>query len=313
MPQNIKVLISSMLKAVITGIVLATLFLFIHNSLPEYIYKIKSIIVKNPSFLPRSSQILVYSYDDGREVIRNAKDSISNTGEIKISASAYVVMDMDRKTIVLEKNADKLLPLASVTKLITAIIAKKLFDENDYLEISKSAIDTYGNEAKFREGESFGVKELLYPLLMVSSNDAAEVLARQYGRAKFIKEMNNWVSSIGAYRTYFKDPSGLSPQNVSTARDLSIVTKWILENDPEIFEITLLKSKTIRTHTWINPTHFLNLESYAGGKNGYTPEAHRTGISLFKLGKQKRLFAVTLLGSDARDDDILDLLDEAVR
>jgi len=186
-------------------------------------------------------------------------------------------------------------------------------DKNDSVVVTRQALGTYGNEARLREGEKFKVDELIYPLLMVSSNDAAEILAQAYGRKNFIKEMNSWVNEIGAYRTYFIDPSGLSAQNISTARDISIIAQWIWENEPELFDITLQKAKTIRTHTWINPTHFLNLTSYIGGKNGYTPEANRTSVSLFKLGRYKKIYAVILLASEARDSDILDLLEEAVR
>lgn len=269
----------------------------------------------DPSFVSKFSRVMLYSADDGREMIESAKNSIPTAGKVKVTAPAYVVIDFDRDAVVLEKDADKLMPIASVTKLVTAVVAQKLLDEDAYVTLDKKMLETYGNEAKLREGEKMKVKELLYPLLMVSSNDSSEALAQSYsgGRARFLKEMNSWVNSIGAYRTYFADPSGLSPQNVSTARDLSIITKWILKNEPDLLDITLLKSKTIRTHTWVNPTHFLNLASYAGGKNGYTPEADRTAVSLFKLGKQKRLYGVMLLGSAARDGDILDLLDEAVR
>mgnify|MGYP001569422809 CR=1 FL=1 len=268
---------------------------------------------QDPSFVSRFSRVFIYSADDGRDVIESAKNSLPSTGKAKVTSPAYVVMDMDRNAIVLEKNADKLLPIASVTKLVTAVIAKRLLDENDFITVTKEALATYGNEARLREGEKLRVSELLYPLLMVSSNDTSEVLARAHGRKDFLKEMNSWASSIGAYRTYFADPSGLSSQNVSTARDLSIITQWILKNEPEIFKLTLEKAKTVRTHTWTNPTHFLNLNSYIGGKNGYTPEADRTSVALFELGKQKRLYGVMLLSSAARDSDILDLLEEAVR
>lgn len=270
---------------------------------------------QDPTFVSRFSRVFIYSADDNREIIESAKNSINSTINKKVTALSYVVMDMDRDVLVLEKEADKLLPIASITKLVTAVVAKKLMNDYEFLTVTKPALSTYGNEARLREGEKLRVSELMYPLLMVSSNDTSEVLARGYigGRKKFIAEMNNWVESIGAYRTSFTDPSGLSPRNVSTSKDLSIIVKWILENEPEIFEISKQKAKTIRTHTWTNPTHFLNLASYIGGKNGYIPEADRTSVSLFELGKQKRTYAVILLGSSSRDNDILDLLDEAVR
>jgi D-alanyl-D-alanine carboxypeptidase len=90
--------------------------------------------------------------------------------------------------------------------------------------------------------------------------------------------------------------------------------KWIIEHKPEIINITLLKSKEIKIHTWTNPTHLLNLSAYIGGKNGYTVEANRTSISLFSLGRDKKqIIAVIVLGSSRRDSDVLDLLEEAIR
>lgn len=327
-------LASSMLKACILGAIIATVCIFVIrgfsndvvrditiSSLQSQEANLVSDISRleeadqDPSFISRFSRVFIYSADDGKEVIESAKNSLPKKANSKVSAEAYVVLDVDRNAIVLEKNYDKSLPIASVTKLVTAVVARKLIDQNDTVTINSKILNTYGNEAKLREGEKFKVSELMYPLLMVSSNDSAEAIANSYfrGRQQFLREMNSWVNEIGAYQTYFADPSGLSAKNTSTAKDLSIIVSWIIKNEPEIFNITLLKSKTIRIHTWTNPTHFLNLTSYAGGKNGYTPEANRTSVALFKLGKNNRLYAVILLGSKARDSDMLDLLEEAIK
>jgi D-alanyl-D-alanine carboxypeptidase len=252
---------------------------------------------------------------NGREVIQSAKESISSSNRKDvISASSYIVTSLDTSNkVLLEKNADTLLPLASVTKLVTAVVATRLMPADKQIEITKQMLATNGDTGRLRLGEKISVEELMYPLLMVSSNDAAEALARGFDRKKFIKEMNDWANSIGAYRTYFRDPSGLSVENVSTARDITIITKWIQENMPDIIAITATKSKTVRVHTWTNPTHFLNLSVYAGGKNGYTPEANRTGLALFKLGTPEKMYAVVLLGSSFRDEDTLDVLDLALK
>jgi D-alanyl-D-alanine carboxypeptidase len=96
--------------------------------------------------------------------------------------------------------------------------------------------------------------------------------------------------------------------NVSSANDLVLILKWIEKNDPGIMDITKLKSKTVRAHTWVNPTHFLNWSNYAGGKNGYTPEADRTGAALFAMDHGTNLYAVIILGSESRDADVVKLL-----
>ncbi len=256
----------------------------------------------------------------------DAENDITFTGENlteatdtsgAITALAYSVQSIDRNNVLVEKNANQLLPIASVTKLITAVIAKQLFSDNDFVTITPSVLNIEGATGKFKLGEKYLMKEILYPLLLVSSNDAAEALAQTYdaahGRGTFVKAMNDWAGQIGAYRTYFRDASGLSAQNVSTAHDLSLIAKWIKEHEPSIFDITLTKAKTIRSHTWVNPTHFLSLSSYTGGKNGFTTEANDTNVSLFTLGSPQRLYSVVVLGSRTRDKDTLSVLNQAVK
>ncbi len=318
--NNFKALLYSMFTATIFGGILAfsfiSLYSYFSNSEPVTAQiSLPQLSEEDSTFSSRLSNSTVSSIEKDLEIIEGIKKSLPRVGSKKVSAAGYIVVNVGDNFTVLEENTEILMPIASITKLITAVVARKLFDKDKYINITSEILKTYGNEGRLRLNEKFKLDELMFPLLMVSSNDSAEAIAQSYpqGRQKFIKEMNNWVNSIGAYRTYFKDPSGLSSSNISTAKDLIIITKWILENDPEIFDITLNKTKTIRTHTWTNPTHFLNLSTYAGGKNGYTVEANRTSISLFKLGLQKKLFAVVLLGSSIRDNDTLYLLEEALR
>jgi D-alanyl-D-alanine carboxypeptidase len=311
----------SILTAVIVGgiLALASIFIMKKASEPRVIsaMKTKDIVhnegEEDPTFISSFSRGFQYSAGTSTQ----SDESIYATSFSKITAKAYMVTSIDRHNILLEKDADRLYPIASITKLITAVIAKKVFDEDDLITINFRILSAEGDTGKLRLGEKIKVKEILYPLLMVSSNDAAEGLAQTYdaihGRGKFVKEMNSWASSVGAYRTYLKDASGLSSANVSTAHDLSIITQWIDKNEPDIFDITLNKNKTIRSHSWISPTHFLNLSSSQGGKNGYTVEANRTNVSLFSVGFPKRLYSVVLLGSEQRDSDTLAVLNEALK
>ncbi len=272
---------------------------------------------EDPTFVSKFSRGFIYSSSQVPETPEEIAGKVPADYITGISALAYSVTNLERESVVIEKDADRLLPVASITKLVTAVVAKKLFDKSKQISITVRMLSTEGDTGRLRFGEKYKIGEILYPLLMVSSNDAAEAIAQSYdtlnGRGKFVKEMNAWANSIGAYRTYFKDASGLSFNNLSTANDISIIAKWIKVNEPEIFDITLTKAKTIRTHTWINPTHFLNISSYQGGKNGYTTEANRTSVSLFYLGFPKRLYSVVLLGSMQRDADTLAVLNEVLK
>lgn len=249
-----------------------------------------------------------YTATEEETLINNANQSLSKQSQGPITALSYIITDVSTNTIADEKDSERLLPIASLTKLVTAAVARKMIDPSEHINITQQIINTYGNTGQLKPGEVFRAADVYYPLLMVSSNDAAEALARSYGRKEFVKAMNDFTQSIGAYRTYFADPSGLSPLNESTAKDISIILNWIRNNDPEILAITMTKTKTVGSHVWDNPTHFLNWSNYSGGKNGFIPESNQTGAALFTLGTKKDIYAVVVLGSSFRDGDVLKLL-----
>ncbi len=251
-----------------------------------------------------------YTASEEEDLFNAAAQSLPYSPDGRITAQAYILKNLTVGDASIEYNVDRVLPIASLTKLATAVVARRLFAANERILIGPKIMATYGNTASFKSGEIFKAADLMYPLLMVSSNDAAEAFALAYGRDKFIRAMNDWAQSIGAYRTSFEDASGLSPRNVSTVNDLALMLDWIHTNDPAIIDITLMKSKTIRSHTWVNPTHFLSWSYYAGGKNGYTDEADRTSASLFRLGKNRNLYAAITLGSSNRDADVIKLLEK---
>ena len=256
------------------------------------------------------SRTIRYTAFEEEDILDMAVQALPHGADGKITSLAYVVKDISRNTVAAQYNTDRILPIASITKLVTAIVARKLISPTAHITLNREVLATYGNTAGFKVGETFTADDLLYPLLMVSSNDAAEAYAQYYDRKKFIQAMNDFTQSIGAYRTSFRDPSGLDGQNVSTASDLALILEWILKNDKGIIDITELKSKTVRSHTFINPTHFLSWSNYRGGKNGYTTEANRTAAQLFALGPSKDLYEVVILGSDTRDADVLKLLEK---
>ena len=254
------------------------------------------------------NRIIKYTASQEEDLINEAAQALPSGSDTKISAGAYLVKDLTTGVEYARFNEDKLLPIASLTKLVTAEVARRLIPPETEITLDRQAVAVYGNTAGFKVGETFTAGDLLYPLLLVSSNDAAQALADHYGQARFIQAMNAFTQSIGAYRTYFSDPSGLSPLNESTANDMAIIIDWIRAHDPGVIALTAQKSKVIRNHVWVNPTHFLSWSYYLGGKNGYTDEADRTAVSLFNVGQSKDIYVVVVLGSDNRDADVIKLL-----
>ena len=234
----------------------------------------------------------------------------------KLSAKAFIVGDLDNGKIILAQKATTTYPFASVTKLMTALVAKQVNNLHDIAVISKATIATYGGEGGLKAGEKIIAGDLIYPMLLESSNDAAEALAAHYGRDEFISLMNQKASAIGMFNTTYADASGLSPKNAGSAEDLFKLAKHIHLVMPEIFDATRVKEYNILNHRWSNHNHFLELSSFAGGKNGFTDEAHRTSVALFTLpltssdGKvtQKRTVALIVLRSDNREKDVATLL-----
>jgi len=308
------------LAAIVCGVMCAYFISFTWHAVRPYIIhtatttlsEVKTAFVSpdDGTSISGFTRTIRYTALEEEDILDSAAQALPRGADGKITSLAYLVKNLTRNTVAVQYNTDTVLPIASVTKLVTAIVARKLIDPTTHITLNRDVLSTYGNTAGFRVGETFTASDMLYPLLMASSNDAAEAYAQFYGRKKFIQAMNDFTQSIGAYRTSFKDPSGLDGQNVSTTNDLATILEWIRANDPEIISVTQLKSKTIRSHTFTNPTHFLSWSNYKGGKNGYTTEANRTAVQLFAVGASKDIYAVIILGSGARDSDMIKLLEK---
>ena len=227
----------------------------------------------------------------------------------KVGALAFVVGDLDTGELILAKNIDRKLPIASVSKLMTAVISSDMAEENKggTVKISKQALNTEGRNGNFVLNEKIKEGDILYPLLLESSNDAAEAIALHFTRDTFLQKMNEKAAELGLTNTSFEDPSGLSPLNQSTSVDLFKLAQYMKETKSGLLEITKSKSFKAGFHTWFNNNQFLSDEGYEGGKSGYTDKALQTGVALFNLplGKDmNRSIGITLLGSKDRRKDI---------
>lgn len=228
-----------------------------------------------------------------------------------VGALAYVVGDADTGQIIIEKNGDTVSPIASVTKLMTALTSLENIDQSAMTKVSRKAVETLG-QSGLSQGENMKISDLIYPLLLVSSNDASEVLAEHSGREQFLSWMNKNAKDIGMDNTNFNDPSGLSAKNYSTAKDLFALANYLFTKHKTVFNITTLERYSAGGRTWGNANRFSDSKDYLGGKTGYTDAAHRTGIMLFSTtladGKTRNI-AITLLKTDDRTADINRILD----
>ncbi len=232
-----------------------------------------------------------------------------------INADAYLVGDLDTGEIITMKDSDRVFPIASVSKLTTALVALDHFTSKQEATVTKSALATYGPSGGLQAGEKVKALDLLYPLLLESSNDVAELIAEQFEPGEFPKLMNEKVRSLGMKDTSYEEASGLSAKNVSTAGDLFKLAQYIYSEVPHILDITRIREFSLMNHTWNNYNYFLKDKTFMGGKNGYTDEALRTGVEFFdmpiKTGTttEDRDIAVIVLHTDTREQDITRLLD----
>ena len=232
-----------------------------------------------------------------------------------LTAQSYLVADLDTGEILLQRDASRVHPIASISKLITALTSLEVLNQYQPSRVSARAVATHGDFGGLQTGEIVTPGTLIYPLLLESSNDAAEMLAEIGGGTRFITAMNVKARSIGLSKTNFADASGLSEGNVSTANDLFTLLQYLFHHKPFVLDTTRLALKRMEpeipgsvSHTWYNNNYFVRAGNprYLGGKNGYTDEAGRTLVSLFTLPLsefQKRNIAVIVLGSDNREKD----------
>lgn len=232
-------------------------------------------------------------------------------------AEAYLVGDAETGEIILKKNPDMKSPMASVTKLLTAVVTKENIDLHHLTTVSKSSYNTYGSEGELALGEKILTGDLMYPLLIESSNDAAEVLADDFGREKFMTLLNEKAESLGMYDTFYDDPSGLSPLNKTTVVDLFKLALYVNHSYPELLDITRVRQYAILQHLWKNKNAMLDNPDFAGGKNGFIDEAKKTTVAFFNISIKSNdpavpakihKIAIIILKSDDRNVDIASII-----
>jgi D-alanyl-D-alanine carboxypeptidase len=239
-----------------------------------------------------------------------------------ISAEAYLVGNVETGEIYIEHNPGAVFPIASLSKLITAMIATHSMKSDQKITITQSMLDAYGDAGHLVLGETFTVSELLYPLLLESSNDAAEAIAEGFGFDSFIALMNSFVRDINMTSTSFKDSSGLSSGNVSNSRDLFTLSRYLYANEKSLLDLSRLSQMELASTTehgghifhTINP--FPGDPHFIGGKTGRTIEARESMISLFSYPQGGKIYpiAIIVLRSDwsTREIDSGILFEQAV-
>ena len=223
----------------------------------------------------------------------------ADTG-ISVEARSSALYNPDTKSFLYQKNANQRLPMASTTKIVTALIAIESLDFDERIIVPKEAVGIEGSSLYLKENDELTVRDLVYSLMLQSANDAATVLALRISGSvdKFADLMTERVISIGANDTHFKNPHGLdNEEHYTTAHDLSLIAAEALNNDVfKTISSTYKYSFKIGDDTRTVVNHNKLLKSYdgcIGVKTGYTKRCGRCLVSAAERDGV-RLVAVTL-------------------
>lgn len=233
---------------------------------------------------------------------------------VSVSARNAILMEQESGRVLFEKKAHEKRRIASITKIMTAILAIESGKLEEMVKVSDRAEGTEGSSLYLKKNEKIKLEDLVYGLMLRSGNDAAVAIAEHVGGSLegFVFLMNQKADEIGMANSHFANPHGLddSENHYSTAYDMAILTKYAMENDTyrkiagtEVHRAPNPNEKWDRV--WRNKNRLLTgLYDYStGGKTGYTKLAKRTLVSTASKGDMN-LIAVTLNGPDDWKDHI---------
>lgn len=247
---------------------------------------------------------------------------LANSSSIpEFSAQSILAYDLTTQKTLVAKNSHTKLPMASLTKIMTAIVALEHKRADDKYTVHSS--DIVGEDSMgLSVGEQLSLEELLYGMVLTSGNDAAETIASNYplGREAFVKDMNKKVESFGLFDSHFTNPSGLQGdgEQFTTAYDLLVISRYALENFPlfaqiaSTFDYTIPQTDTHKAFYLENETNLLS--SYPGVKGiktGYTPEAGLCLVTYLEYHTH-RIIGI-LLNSNNRREEMKELLDYSLK
>lgn len=240
---------------------------------------------------------------------------------VTLNCQVDYLINLDNNEVIMAKNENKKMPIASMTKITTALVVlQNCKNLSEVITVTETAINslngTNSSLAGLKVGEQVTVLQLLYLLLVASGNDAAAVLAEKFGgsQTKFVEMMNKCAASLGCKDTHYNNPHGLDTDGgYSTAHDVALIAKEALKHDEFVKIVststyTMAKTnkneehKVTNTNSTINPTYTTYYRDYVKGiKTGTTDNA---GYCLSSYAtKNGYTYLAVVIGGDRRDSD----------
>ncbi len=236
----------------------------------------------------------------------------------EVSSHSACVIDIDTGQILAAKNENEKSEPASITKIMTALIALENADLKKVVTIPSAAAGVEGSSIYIKAGEKYSLEDLLYGLMLRSGNDAATAIAIDVAGSvdAFVEKMNQKAQELGCTGTHFNNPHGLPDENhYTTAHDMALITAAALRNDTFV-KIVSTKNYTAEpdgageTRSWQNKNKLLwQYEGAIGVKTGYTKSAGKTYVGAAERNGIR--IAVVVLGAKDMWGDAATLLDDA--
>lgn len=272
-----------------------------------------------PDFLTRGMNNQVTLLDLWNPFIERIQGSEKEVPDY--TAQVVLMYDLTTDKTLFEQNARQKVPMASLTKIMTAIVAYENKLPEDRYHVTEAML-VGENTMGLTVGEELNLEELLYGLMLHSGNDAAEVLANNHpqGRAAFLRAMHDKAASLGLTDTVFSNPSGLQGdgEQHTTAYDLLVMTKYMFDTSPLLkkivstYEYTIPATNTHKAYQLYNETNLLTTyPGVKGVKTGYTPEAGMCLVSYLEYEGHEIIGII--LNSENRRDEMRNFLDVSLK
>jgi len=244
-------------------------------------------------FVATDTPVVVYGAPRSYVVVSSTTLAVQDGDLPATSARAYAVADLGSGQVLLDKHANTAYPIASVTKLMTALVAG-------------TQTASLGELAEAPNGERYMIGDLFYPLLLHSDNSVAVSLAAHVGTNNFLKAMNDMADTLGMQDTSFRDVSGLSPRNRSTPNDLVLLARHLFTEHRYILDMSSDWGAVITSMNGVrwnveNKNKFAPDPTFVGGKLGYTDEAGQTSLAVFIEPVDGEPHALAIIVLDSHD------------
>jgi D-alanyl-D-alanine carboxypeptidase (penicillin-binding protein 5/6) len=319
--QDNRYLFSIIILIILTGLLLSLETKIISEKLPEF------LTVKSLANISATGEIRNFINNRIDKAVLREKNFLSQqnyreknweVGDFTSDSSSVLVYDLSNDQVLLEKNPNQKLPIASITKLMSILLIEENKEslKNQWLGFTDADINIEGKKNMFVVGEEFQLDDLEAMALISSSNEAVSLLARSLEKEinkDFVDVMNEKARQMGLRDTNFSNPVGFDGDNLSTAYDALMLAKYILDRYPLLLDISRLSEKIISSRTGriviLKNTNFILLQEFPGifgSKTGNTDMAQGCMILGNKIKKDSLIFI--LLGSKNRTQEMRNLI-----